>query len=120
MSEKKFAPLIEAVLDEERCKMPIFIKALTYGQRLIQLEPAFAEHPRHLERAARLVRYHVRRYREANLGERFPIVHYAYILEPGRSARFDFEGNLLGWFADEPARGAVYLSDGTSITFGLD
>jgi len=120
MSEKKLAPLIEAVLDEKRCKMPVFIKGFTYGSRLIRLEPGFAEHPRHLERAARLVRYHVRRYREAGLEELFPIVHYAYILEPGRSARFDFEGNLLGWFADEPARGGLFLSNGSSLTFRLD
>ncbi len=120
MSEKKFVPLIEAVLDEKRCKMPIFIKGLTYGSRLIRLEPGFAEHPRHLERAARLVRYHARRYQESGMAKSLPITYYAYILEPGRSARFDFEGNLLGWFADEPARGGFYLADGTSLTFKLD
>ncbi len=120
MNESIFqTPLIEAVLDPE-CRMPIFIKALTHGTRVIKLPQGFPDRPDALDEVRRLVRDHWARYRERGLDRNFPILHYAYMPRPGRSVRLTPEGELIGAFSDRPTQAGLRLASGRWITFTLD
>ncbi len=112
-------PLIEAVLDPG-CRMPVFIKALTHGTRVIELPQDFPDGPGAFEEVRRLVRDHWARYRARGLDQSLPILHYAYMPRPGRSVRLTPGGELIGAFSDRPTQAGLKLTGGRWITFILD
>jgi len=115
MSESPFrTPLIEGRLSKE-VTLPIFIRALTQGTRVILLPTGFGEAPDHLERAAEIVREHGQNYPHQ---EYLPVDHYAYIVAPGHSYRFTPEGVLIGRFYDHPTVAFVQTKGGKRFTFG--
>jgi len=115
MSKSLFrTPLIEGRMAKS-VTMPVFIKALTQGSRVIGLPSDFATRPDHLERAAKIVRRHWRNYR---LHEAMPLEYYAYIVSPGSSYRFTPTGELIGRFYDHPTIAYVQTKNGSKFTFG--
>jgi len=115
MNESLFrTPLIEARMTAG-VTMPIFIKALTQGSRVIELPSDFAAQPDQLERAAEIVRRH---YREYKFHDSMPLAYYAYIASPGRSYRFTSDGRIIGRFHDQPTVAYVQTKGGKRFTFG--
>ncbi|WP_457631644.1 hypothetical protein [Oceanithermus sp.] len=118
MSESMFkTPLIEAELDP-RVTLPVFIKALTHGARVIELPADFAERPDHLERARQLAAKHWRRYQQEGRHKNFPLLYYKYIVTPGHSYRISLDGRITGRFNDRPVAAFVKTEDGERFTFG--
>jgi len=115
MSEPLFPnPLIEGRMNRG-VTMPVFIKALTQGSRLVELPPDFASRPDHLERAAEVVREHFYQYK---FHESMPLAYYAYIIVPGNSYRFSTAGRLLGEFYDHPIVAYMQTKNGKKFSFG--
>ena len=115
MNESLFrTPLIEARMTAD-VTMPIFIKALTQGSRVVELPSDFAGRPDHLERAAEIVRKHYRGYK---FHDSMPLAYYAYIVSPGRSYRFTTGGRVIGSFHDQPTVAYMQTKDGKRFTFG--
>ncbi len=102
MNHRYFEPLIEGSLFSNNGH-PIFVKALTYGSRVIRLLAGFTEQRDHLHQARCLVIAHQKKYVQSSHVRAFPIQYYAYFTSATRSVRISVTGQVLGIFEDIPA-----------------
>ena len=101
MTNEEFQPLIEGEIAAGG--QPIFVKALTYGMRVIRLPQGFAKRDDHLRQAQRRVVAHYNNYMLNKRDQIFPILYYKYLVSPTRSVRISVTGDVLGVFEDSPA-----------------
>ena len=102
MNDRYFEPLIEGALSADNGH-PIFLKALTYGTRVVRLPRGFVDQSDHLHKARHLVISHHREYVQRTLAESFPIRYYVYFTSATRSLRISVTGQVLGFYNDIPA-----------------
>ena len=99
MNDRYFEPLIEGALSTDNGH-PIFLKALTYGTRVVRLPRGFVDQSDHLHEARHLVIAHQKAYIESSYARAFPIQHYVYYTSRKRSLRISVTGQVLGSFND--------------------
>ncbi len=102
MIDRDFEPLIEGELLSDNAH-PIFLKALTYGSRVVRLPRGFVDQSDHLNKARHLVIAHQKGYVQSSHTRAFPIQHYVYFTSRKRSVRISVTGQVLGAFNDIPA-----------------
>ncbi len=102
MNDRDFEPLIEGALSADNSHR-IFLKALTYGTRVVRLPRGFVDQSDHLHQARHLVIAHQKGYVQSSHTRAFPIQHYVYFTSRKRSVRISVTGQVLGAFNDIPA-----------------
>ena len=101
MKNDLFEPIIEGEIPAGG--HPIFVKALTYGQRVIRLQSGFVKRHDHVRQARHMVVAHYKKYMKDKKDRVFPIRYYKYLIRPTCSIRISVSGDVLGVFEDQPA-----------------